>query len=86
MSRNSVFKKHQMQLNPHELLKIEAEIEEAIERKIDRLDEEFIGGMISEVEYEASMKNINRWGEKEYLRRTSEVLKNRWTVHFSSWL
>jgi hypothetical protein len=66
-----------MQLNPHELLKIEAEIEEAIERKIDRLDEEFIGGMISEVEYEASMKNINRWGEKEYLRRTSEVLKNR---------
>ena len=77
MSRLSVFKKHQMQLNPHELLKIESEIEGAIERKIDRLDEEFIGGMISEVEYEASMKNINKWGEKEYLRRTSEILKNR---------
>ena len=75
--RQYVFKKHQMQLNPHELLKIEAEIEGAIERKIDRLDDEFIGGMISKVEYEASMKNINRWGEKEYLRRTSEILKNR---------
>lgn len=66
-----------MQLTPQERLALEESIERAIERKIDRLDEEFIGGMISEAEYESSMKNINKWGEKEYVKRTSEILKNR---------
>lgn len=46
----------------------EAQIERAIERKIDSLDRRYLRGDISRAAYDAEMKAIDAWEEAQYRR------------------
>ena len=47
----------------------EVQIECAVARKIDRLDEAFMQGHFNQAEYNRQMHDINQWAEFEYRLR-----------------
>lgn len=50
----------------------EEQIERAVERMIDRLDATYMAHKITHEEYDATMKIITEWADKEYRFRRRE--------------
>lgn len=44
----------------------EEQLERAVERKVNSLDARFMNSKMTQAEYDAEMKEINDWAEKEY--------------------
>ena len=48
-------------------------IERFVEKTMDRLDENLMSGVLTQQEYDAEVKALNKWAEREYDRSAHRV-------------
>jgi hypothetical protein len=49
----------------------EDQIERAVERLIDSLDQQFLTSNMTQAAYDAAMREIDQWAEQQLARRTA---------------
>ena len=54
-------------------MKAEADIEYEVEKRIDRLDKQYMKGVISQEQYESLAKVINEWADSMYEKNESST-------------
>lgn len=48
----------------------EDQIEREVEKRVDRLDRNFMNSFMTQADYDAAMRAIDRWAEYQYLFAT----------------
>ena len=54
-------------------MKAEADIEYEVEKSIDRLDKQYMRGVINQEQYESFAKFINEWADSMYEKNESSI-------------